>query len=145
MHLPLSAVDKKRAVSIYVDPGATSEWTEAGAMLDALYAPQKASVGLFGMRLPFTPSGCVLCRNHGTWNLPAGNYQVTVGIKAEPFDHSAQPKIVPLADGVFDASKHDSQIQVDASTRGSKRVRHVGADFLEILDSLKAQGKVPGE
>ena len=86
----------------------------------------------------------MLCRNHGTWNLPAGNYQVTVGIKAEPFDHSAQPKIVPLANGVFDASKHDSQIQVDASTRGGKRVRHVGADFLEILDSLKAQGKVPG-
>ena len=133
MHMPISSMGDpdNPAVTIFVDKGATSDWTEAGFMLDSL--------------------------NHGTWNFGpvksklgenfsvGSNYQITIGIKQNPFDKSAKPVIVPLENGVFDARQHDTTVEVDASVRGTKRVRHVGADFLEILDQLKQQGEVPGK
>ena len=77
--------------------GATSPWTEAGWMMDTL--------------------------NHGTWNMPAGNHRITVGVKADPFDKSAKPQIVPLKNGVFDGRKNDTQMLFDANTRQEKRCR----------------------
>ena len=38
-----------------------------------------------------------------------------------------------------------TQVLIDASTRASKRVRHIYADFDEIVASLKEQGVVPGK
>ena len=67
-------------VTINVSGGSTSPWSEAGWMMDTL--------------------------QHGTWNMPAGDYRFTVGVKADPFDKSADPKIVPLDDGVFDGRRN---------------------------------------
>lgn len=86
-------------VWVNVSGGATSPWTEAGWMMDTL--------------------------NHGTWNMPAGNHRITVGVKADPFDKSAEPQIVPLENGVFDGRKNDTQMLFDANTRAMRRARHM--------------------
>eukprot|EP01046_Picozoa_sp_COSAG06_P020243 COSAG06_NODE_1475_length_9337_cov_6.585733_11_plen_135_part_00 len=103
-------------VWINVSGGDTSPWTEVGWMMDTL--------------------------NHGTWNMPSGNHLFTVGVKADPFDKSLHPLIVPLEDGVFDGRKNDTQILFDANTRAMKRARHMGADIDNVLAQLEAQGKV---
>jgi hypothetical protein len=78
----------------------------------------------------------------GTWNLPCGNYSVVFGIKDKPFDRSDK-KIIALDS--FNASNWDSQIVWDASVRMSRRVRHSGDDFYDIIDSLRQQGPVHGQ
>ena len=52
--------------------------------------------------------------------MPAGDYQFTVGVKDDPFDKSADPKIVALEDAVFDARENDTQILFDANTRAMR-------------------------
>ena len=76
--------------------------------------------------------------------MPAGDYQFTVGVKDDPFDKSADPKIVALEDAVFDARENDTQILFDANTRAMRRARHMGSDLDTVLEQLEAQGKVPG-
>ena len=76
--------------------------------------------------------------------MPAGDYQFTVGVKDDPFDKSADPKIVALKDAVFDARENDTQILFDANTRAMRRARHMGSDLDTVLEQLEAQGKVPG-
>jgi hypothetical protein len=120
-----------RTVEVSVPPMATSDWVDAGAMMDTL--------------------------NHGTWNFGGTkgcgkNYTVAVGVRTDPFDHTGgdgsldggvsgppSPTIVPVRGAVFDMRQNDSQMVVDASTRASRRVRHSGADFVEIMASLDAQ------
>ena len=112
---------------IFVEPGGVSEWVDVGVLVGAI--------------------------NHGTWNWPNGvwnggggaNYSFTIGVKSDPFDKSAAPKIVALHNGVFDARKNDTSVLFEANTRAKRLVRHVGADLDAILASFEAQGKVPGK
>lgn len=66
---------------------------------------------------------------------------MVVGVKHEPFNRS-DTTITPL--DVFDARIGDSQIVWDASTRMTRRVRHSGADFYDIMASFEEQGPVNG-
>ena len=107
-----------RTIEIAVPPMTTTDWIDAGAMMDTL--------------------------NHGTWNFGTTktcgkNYTVEVGVRTNPFDHTGEPSVVPVRGGVFDMRQNDSQMVVDASTRASQRVRHSGADFVDIMASLDAQ------
>eukprot|EP01052_Picozoa_sp_SAG31_P031774 SAG31_NODE_3406_length_4308_cov_2.231884_4_plen_439_part_00 len=123
MHLYLN----KTVPPIVLEPGATSEWQDVGLLID--------------------------CLNHGTWNWQAGNYTLTIGTPARPFDKSPRPEIKVL--GTFDGRKNDTSVLVSASLRtpsggaggavGGRPVAHVGADFFGILESFEAQGTVPGK
>jgi hypothetical protein len=106
-------------LTINVSASSTSPWSEAGWMMDSL--------------------------NHGTWNLPAGNYRFTVGVKADAFDKTANPSIVAVEGGVFDGRQNDTQILFDANTRAQRRVRHMSADLDRVVAQLEKQGKVPGK
>lgn len=100
---------------INLTAGATSEWTDVGR-----------AMGTF---------------NHGTWNLPHGNYTVTFGVLAD----TQASKTNPINLGTFDAKEAPDgktlQVIVDASTRASRRIRPRNADFVELMAALDNQTK----
>jgi hypothetical protein len=63
--------------------------------------------------------------NHAPWDLPSGNYTITLGIK-----ESDGTTITPL--GTFPSLDAPLQILIDASTRASRRARARAADFWEL-------------
>jgi hypothetical protein len=71
--------------------------------------------------------------NHATWNLPVGNYTITLALK------DGAGKMQPL--GVFPSNNAPLQILTDASTRASGRVRVRASDFWELYPKLKALEK----
>jgi hypothetical protein len=99
-------------------PKEKSQWTDVGRLIDTL--------------------------NHAPWNLPSGNYTITLGLK-EP---GPSNQITTL--GTFPSMNAPLQILMDASTRASRRVRARAADFWELHDNLTAMepklvGKPPTE
>ena len=104
--------------------------------------------------------------NHGTWDLPAGNYTLAVGVKTAGsagsstssegqsieqiafFDASGTLDSECIPAGLNGPKAHPCSLQLlfDASTRSSRRMRHQTDDFWEIKDSLDKQavtGRVP--
>eukprot|EP00937_MAST-01D_sp_MAST-1D-sp2_P004985 g4985.t1 len=100
-------------------PGATSEWLDVGVAMDTF--------------------------NHGTWNLPRGNYTVTFGVYADTRSAGSEP----FALGSFDAggagvgAGGKLQLVVDASTRATRRVRARGAEFNALAVALARQAATP--
>jgi hypothetical protein len=103
-------------VTFVLRPKEKSKWTDVGRLIDTL--------------------------NHAPWNLPAGNYTITLGLR-EP-----DASITTL--GVFPSMNAPLQILMDASTRATRRVRARATDFWELhgnLSALKPKlvGKPPTE
>lgn len=108
--LPASA---SKCVTFVLAPRQKTEWTDVGRVIDTM--------------------------NHATWNLPAGNYTLTLGLK-----DSTTGKMKPL--GVFPSNNTPLQILTDASTRASGRVRPRAADFWELYKKLKVlESGLPGK
>jgi hypothetical protein len=72
--------------------------------------------------------------NHATWNLPAGNYTITLALKDA--EHGKMRTL-----GVFPSNNAPLQILTDASTRASRRMRVRASDFWELYPKLKAVKK----
>ena len=97
---------------IVVEAGRSSGWVDVGALMDVF--------------------------NHGSWDLPAGNYTLAVGVKSEQaieqiafFNASGtlDAECVPAGLKGPKATACSLQLLFDASTRSSRRMRHQTDDF----------------
>jgi hypothetical protein len=100
--LPIS---ESGCVTFVLRPREKTEWTDVGRLIDTM--------------------------NHAAWNLPAGNYTISLGVK------EAAGGMTEL--GVFPAMGRPLQILTDASIRATKAsgVRKRGSDFWELYGKLK--------
>lgn len=132
---------------IAVPAGSSSGWVDVGSLMDVF--------------------------NHGTWDLPPGNYTLAVGVKADGrsstggstssegqaveqiafFDATGTLDSECIPAGVvsspsYGPKAHPCSLQLlfDASTRSSRRMRHQTDDFWDIKETLDKQvvtGRVP--
>ena len=98
--------------------GQSSEWIEVGSLLDTY--------------------------NHGTWNFPRGTYKVDIGVASSDILHSggggsSYPSSSPDIEQISTFSAHNTslQLQVDASTRATRRVRDQHGSFFSIVDAME--------
>lgn len=103
--------------------GQSSDWIEVGSLLDTY--------------------------NHGTWNFPRGTYKVDIGIASSDIQRngggsSSYPNSSPDIEQISTFSAHNTslQLQVDASTRATRRVRDQHASFFSIVDAMEQHAKV---
>lgn len=100
-------------VTFRLAPRQKSDWVDVGKLIDTL--------------------------NHASWNLPAGNYTLTLGLKEGPTG-----AITEL--GTFPSLGRPLQVLTDASTRASRRFRPRAADFWQLYGRLKGvQKKLKGK
>ena len=116
------AVGGPRCPRILLRVNQSSEWIEVGSLLDTY--------------------------NHGTWNLPRGIYRLDVGLASSAVlrqggGRAAYPagssKVEQIAS--FTAHNTSLQLQVDASTRATRRVRDQHASFFSIVRAMEHEVK----
>ena len=103
--------------------GQSSEWIEVGSLLDTY--------------------------NHGTWNFPRGTYKLDIGVTSlgvmqRGGGGSSYPTGSPAIEQItsFTAYNTSLQLQVDGSTRATRRVRDQHGSFFSIVDAMEQHVKV---
>ena len=120
--MPGAAAGGPNCTRVSVAAGHTSEWIDAGRHMDTL--------------------------NHGTWNIPPAGvdlYVLEVGVATDEVMHSGggggslpDAQVVKIAE--FRTPHNQSLLlEVDASTRTTRRIDPRLAEFYRIVDALDAQ------
>jgi hypothetical protein len=100
-----------------------SKWIEVGSLLDTY--------------------------NHGTWNFPRGIYTLEIGLVSTDVQLGGggqgsypanSPEIAQIAS--FTARNTSLQLQVDASTRATRRIRDQHGSFFSIVSAMEQHVKV---
>ena len=112
---------------VALPPGGSTEWIEVGPLLDS-YSMSTPNV-FFAPHLPRQKRVRVFS-DHGTWNMPRGTYKIWLGVISTELQrrgatslsfHRNSSDVETVA--TFSVANASLQLQVDASTRATKRVR----------------------